>query len=64
MDDLYEKLAKQKIPVKKHEVVVVNDTTKCQHDFILKGIREAQCQKCGLGVYINGVENFERLRSK
>jgi len=49
------------IPLKRNEVVTVNDTSLCRHEFILKGIREAQCKVCGLGVYINGPEDFERL---
>ena len=44
------------------EEKVINDTSACHHDFILRGVREAQCKKCGLGVFINGIEDYDRLK--
>lgn len=38
-----------------------NDTTQCEHRFILKGIREAQCLDCSLGVFIEGIQDYERI---
>lgn len=52
------------VKMHRHEEQVVNDTTKCPHDFILKGVRQAECRSCGLGVFINSHEDYERITKR
>lgn len=50
----------EKIRYERVELKPVNDPS-CFHNFILKGIRAAECSKCGIGVIINGIKDYERL---
>lgn len=40
---------------------VVMDATQCSHTFVLKGTKIAECSKCHLGVFINGIKDYDRL---
>jgi hypothetical protein len=52
------------VKMHRHEEQMVNDTTQCPHDFILKGVRQAECRSCGLGVFINGPKDYERITKR
>lgn len=52
------------IQYKRLTMETVNDTSKCNHDFIMRGVRLAECRGCGLGVFINGIKDYERLTSR
>ena len=55
---------KSDIQWKRHTLETVNDTSSCDHDFIMRGVRLAECRICGLGVFINGIKDYERLTSR
>lgn len=40
----------------------VSNSSLCAHRFILKGMRVAECRKCGLGLFLDSVEDFKKLQ--
>ncbi len=47
----------------RHIPETVSDSVGCKHDFQLKGY-EAECQKCGLGLFVRSYKDFLDLTKK
>lgn len=51
------------ITSERHIPETVSDSVGCKHEFELKGY-EAQCQKCGLGLFVRSYKDFLDLTKK
>lgn len=47
-----------------HGLEELSNSHTCKHDFSLKGMRVVECRNCGLGLFVDGVEDFIKLRDK
>ena len=42
--------------------ITISDSTKCKHELLMRGIHEVYCTKCDWGIYVGGIEDYEKLR--
>lgn len=58
------KLSEDKgITSERHIPEIISESVGCQHDFQLKGY-EAECQKCGLGLFVRSYQDYLDLTKK
>lgn len=43
---------------------VVIDGVACKHKFIMKGFKNCECLQCGVGVFVNSIDEFKSITKK
>lgn len=43
--------------------IVTQDAKSCHHKFLLKGLHDMYCDKCGWGILISGLKDYEKIVS-
>lgn len=41
--------------------ITTQDARTCDHDFVLRGLHDMYCTKCGWGLVIGGLSDYEKL---